>query len=451
MSTLFISHSAPDFKIAEALENAINELSTGCAEPINIRYSSSAGNGPQGGEEWREWIERQIVKATTVLVVLSRESVTRHWPIWEAAACRGVALQRKQENKDSDSPKIIALMYGITNEECPDPFKKEQIFSGVTEERMCQVFEKILEIHGMETGVLLQAGRNMDGVVKKYTEKVEKTLLNTPSLVTEASVQDWLIRLDKLVKDQRWSELESYQHWMNIAFGHDDKENMQRQIDLRLHRRLGDYHLERSNFKSAIEQLQLARESAPRDIYILSRLTESLIKQVLENETSNEGLENIIIDLLKRIESLDSKALYASADTAALAAKYHRRIKGDSKKAIAIYQEALSHQPDSYYLADVLGQTQIEDQQFLEAKETYKNALEILDRLPDHSIWSLATKATANLVLDKILVAVKIVDEIIELNPTQNQLASIKEGLEDVSRKMNIDEKKLENLLGKMK
>ena len=82
MSTLFISHSSPDHEIAKALEEAISIIVGESSGKINISYSSSAERGPYGGEEWREWIEQQIVEATTVLIILTRESVTRHWPIW---------------------------------------------------------------------------------------------------------------------------------------------------------------------------------------------------------------------------------------------------------------------------------------------------------------------------------------------------------------------------------
>ncbi len=445
MSTLFISHSAPDHAIAEALEKAINVLSEGCSEPITITYSSSASKGPEGGEEWRGWIEKQIVAATTVLVILSRESITRHWPIWEAAACRGVALQRKQENKDPVTPKIIALSYGITNEECPDPFREEQIFSGESKEGMKEVFTQVLEFHKIDSSTMLDAGIKMGKAFDSYIKKIQQSLLSTPSLVTEASVQDWLVRLDELIKDNRLPELIKYQDWMNIAFGLNSEATMQNQIDLRLHRRLGEYYLDQREFNHAKQQLRLARKSAPRDIYVLSRLTESLIKHMLKdkNKLSADRFEAEVEELIDRIKTLDPDALYDNPDTAALAAKYQRLIKNDPKEAIETYKKALKNNPDSYYLADVLGQTQIEINAVESAKKTYRNALEILDRIPDHSIWSLATKVTANLVLGHTLIAKETIQEIIKLEPTQNELASIKSGIQDICKKLSINEQEL--------
>ncbi len=449
MSTLFISHSSPDHEIAKTLQKAFSKLLGESSGKIKICFSSSAERGPYGGEDWREWVEQQIVDATTALIILSRESVTRHWPIWEAAACRGVGLLRSLDNGESVFPRIIALTYGITDDECPDPFRKEQIFSGESSDDMEKVFMQVLGYHGIEDETIFKAGQNLKNTLTIYLSSIKKILLNAPSLVTEASVQDWLVRLDKLVEDQRWSELPSFQQWMNIAFGYDQK-TMRRQIDLRLHRRLGDYHLEQCNFILAIEQLRFARESAPRDIYVLNRLTEALIKYILERseETPSAELQEEIEELLKRITVLDPNILYSSPDSAALAAKYHSRIKNNHQEAIAIYKKSLLLNPDSYYLSDVLGQTQIEVGEVEEAVNTYSQALKILSRIPDYNIWSLATKTTANLVLNKSMDASESVDKILKLNPTINQLRSIKDGIVTICRKIKMDkdiEKKLIN------
>lgn len=451
MSTLFISHSASDHEIAEALRRAISTLLGESIGLIEIQYSSSAERGPQGGDKWRQWIDQQVVEAKTALIVLSRESVTRSWPLWEAAACRGVALQRMQKETEPVDPLIIALTYGITKDECPDPLQAEQIYSGEDPDDMIIAFKQILKYHQADENVFVNVGEIGKKVLRTYIDSVKKTLLNAPSLVTEATVQDWLVRLDKLVEDKRWTELRSYQNWMNLAFGHDSK-TMQRQIDFRLHRRLGDYYLEQRHFLWAIEQLRLARESAPRDIYVLGRLSEALIKQILisDKPESSKKLQDEVKDLQKRITDLDPEAIYTNSDTAALAAKYSRRIEKDSKKAIEIYTRALKHNPDSYYLADVLGQTQIEVGNKNDAIKTYKDTLKILERIDDYNVWSLATKTTANLVLQNLNDAKNAIDEIIKLHPTKNQLMSIKEGILDICAKTGIAEKDKKDLMTRM-
>lgn len=460
MSILFISHSAPDNEIAEALDDAIRKLLGENSNEIKVRYSSSADHGPHGGEEWRSWIETQILGATTALIILTRESVTRHWPIWEAAACRGVSLAREQNKIEPRGPKIVALTFGISDVDCPDPFKKEQISSGTNPDDVENIFLQILEYHCIDPKVQFKAGQKLPEVLEQYLTSVKKTLLNTSSLVTEASVQDWLSRLNSLISEKRWSELGSFQRRMEVAFGYSKTtgygKTTMRQIDLRLHRRLGECHLEQQNFEEAASQLRCARESAPRDVYVLSRLAEALIKHILKISKNNEKsdasslqdedkekidkLQDEVEEIIEKTNSLDPEILYSNPDSAAVSAKYHRRIKGDTQEALRIYRKSFQLNPESYYLADVLGQTLIEEGEFDAAKKTYKKAEDILKRIHDHNIWSLATSTTAYLVLGKSDLAIQAASEIVSLNPTANQTDSMIKGVSELCEKLQIND-----------
>lgn len=451
MSILFISHSAPDNEIAIAIDKAISDLLGENSNEIKVRYSSSADRGPHGGEEWRTWIETQILSATTALIILSRESVTRHWPIWEAAACRGVSLLREQKKLKPEGPKIVALTFGISDDDCPDPFKKEQIFSGTNSDDIKRVFMQILEYHSIKSEVQFEAGQRLENVRNQYLLSVNRILLNTPSLVTEPIVQDWLYRLDSLIGEKRWSELKSFQHRMEVAFGY-DKNTMMRQIDLRLHRRLGECHLEQKNYEQAVNQFRFARESAPRDVYVLSRLAEALIKHIFNigEETDTSLLQDEVEGIIEKTKALDPDILYLNPDSAAVAAKYQRRIKLNTKEALRIYRKSFKLNPESYYLADVLGQTLIGEGKLNEAKATYRLAEKILNRIPDHNIWSLATRITAYLVLGKSDLAIKAANEIADSDPTTNQIESIINGISELCEKIEIDAQNKVELIRKL-
>ena len=316
---------------------------------------------------------------------------------------------------------------------------------------MERVFLQILEYHSIEKGITFKAGQRLENVLNIYLSSVKRILLDAPSLISEASVQDWLSRLDSLIENKRWSELVSFQHRMNIAFGY-DKKTMLRQIDLRLHRRLGECHLEQLNYEQAIEQLKYARESAPRDIYVLSRLVEALIKYILntEEETGLSDFKEDIEELLIRIDVIDPDILYVNPDSAAVAAKYQRRINNNIQEAIRIYRKSLNLNPDSYYLADVLGQTLIDAGDLKEAEESYQKALEIINRIHDYNIWSLATKTTANLVLNQFDRALESANDISNLNPSLNQVESIKGGIVSLCMKLNVDKNNERRLLKKI-
>lgn len=94
-NVLFISHNAADRPFAVALQTAIHDL-IDSDTLIDVRYSTSDEAGPQGGEKWREWIYRQVVEARTALIVVTPHAIGEPWLLWEAGACWGAALARKE-------------------------------------------------------------------------------------------------------------------------------------------------------------------------------------------------------------------------------------------------------------------------------------------------------------------------------------------------------------------
>ncbi len=453
-SALFISHSAEDKPLADALCRALNELLRASETTIEIRYSSSAEKGPQGGAAWRDWIEEQVVAARSALVLLTRESTTRPWPLWEAGACRGVALLRRStraEDDAEDTPHVTTIRYGLKDEECPDPLRAGQIISGTDPERVSELLLQILDRHGMSGREMGRAGQRIEVVVEGYLQRVEQAMLMAPALVSEPNIQEWLARLDRLVREGRWSELEGYQRWLNLSFGR-DADSKHLPIDVRLHRRLGEYHLQQMRYDDAIEQLTLARRSAPRDIYTLRRLGEARIKRAMETGSSQaemQGEKAEIKDVMERIETLDREAIAANPETAALYGKYLRRVLGQLDDAIAVYRGALDRAPDSYYLADLLGQTQLEAGHLDAAHETYETVLRILDRIADDdNIWTLASRATALIVEGNRTEAEATLRSLMERKPTRDERKTIRDSLRELARRLPQPVSELDELLG---
>src|SRR5262245_61910311 len=93
-NVLFISHNAADRPYAVAIEAAIHELLDNDTL-IDVRYSTSDEAGPQGGEQWRDWIYRQVVEARTALIVVTPHALGKPWLLWEAGACWGAALAQQ--------------------------------------------------------------------------------------------------------------------------------------------------------------------------------------------------------------------------------------------------------------------------------------------------------------------------------------------------------------------
>ena len=101
--------------------------------------------------------------------------------------------------------------------------------------------------------------------------------------------------------------------------------------------------------------------------------------------------------------ALAQQAVMRSAPTAAPRG-YHRltvsiAVDGDVRGAAGVYAAALAANPNSYYLADLLAQTQPELHDGADARATYRQALDIIRRLDERNTWSRATAATACIAL----------------------------------------------------
>ncbi len=448
---LFISHNAADRPYAVAIEAAIHELLDDDTL-IDVRYSTSDEAGPQGGEKWRDWIYCQIIEARTALFVVTPHALGKPWLLWEAGACSGATLAQQARRRTTEGTTArlnVSIAYGLTENECPDPLRNDQIILGANPDRVKFLLQRILQTHNVPSNVLFKAGERMQEVLQRYLKAVRNALLQAPSLVTEANVQDWLARLEQLVRSNRLSELEGFQRWMTLAFGRDG-EAAGVPIDVRLHRRLGELYLAQKDFSRAAEQLRLARRAAPRDVYVLRPLVEVTMKRLLaeKDESVEASVREDIESLLAALKELDQSAFVSSPDAAALYGKYLRRVVGDPRRAAGVYTESLRVNTNSYYLADLLAQTQLELGDDDGAKATYRHAIDIIDRLEENNVWSQATAATACLALGDIDGARKHAVAISALGPvTQSELDVIRSGLREVAQRSAISKSAMSEVL----
>jgi tetratricopeptide (TPR) repeat protein len=464
-NVLFISHNAADRPYAVAIEAAIHEL-LDSDTLIDVRYSTSDEAGPQGGEQWRHWIYRQVVEARTALIVVTPHALGKPWLLWEAGACWGAALAQQAvcrgestvrtgaNSSDGASARLlVSIAYGLAENECPDPLRGDHIILGANVDRVKFLLQRILQTHNVSSNILFKAGERMQDVLQRYLKAVRTALLRAPSLVTEANVQDWLQRLEVLVRSDRLSELKGYERWMTLAFGRDGEAAAAAvPIDVRLHRRLGELYLAQKDFGRAVDQLALARRAAPRDIYVLRPLVEVSIKRLLaDSDTSAATSSEEIESLLVAIKDLDQDAFVSSPEAAALYGKYLRRVAKKPESAADVYATALRASPNSYYLADLLAQTQLEMGRGDEARAVYRQAIGIIDGLGENSLWSLATAATASLALGDIDGARKRLVAMSELGPiSRAELDTISSGLREVAQRSGMGQSTISEVLAEI-
>ena len=257
-----------------------------------------------------------------------------------------------------------------------------------------------------------------------------------------------------MTDDKRGSEVAGFERWMTLAFGRERDDAFTDPIDVRLHRRLGELYLGRRDWKRASNQLRLARLAAPRDIYVLRPLGQAYMTHYLDSDSlasaaERDELTSRIQEVLAAIEELDPEAYVKTPDAAALRIKFERKATRNTERAIEICERALRNNPDSYYLADILGQTWLELDNLGKAREAYEQAVEILDRLQENNVWTFATSATANLVLGRPDRARESLAKLKRLSarPSSAELDTVARGIRDVAGRLNLTEPDIEGLL----
>lgn len=452
---ILISHTASDRPLAKALSEALKLLS-GSETRLEVRFSTSEESGPQGGEQWRDWIYRQVVEAQTALIVVSPQALGKPWLLWEAGACWGAELARRSAAEPPRSHQVVSIAYGLSDQECPDPLRGNQIVAGLDEDRMSALFERVLRAHGVVGDELVGAFKRMPKVLAGYLSQAREALLQAPSVVNEPNVQDWVVRLEALAQDGRWADLPAFERWMMLAFGRDPDASASVEtlaIDVRLHRRLGQLYLDQKQFAPAAAQLRLAWRLAPRDIYVLRPLATASLKQLLRQGGDEAPLLKAdLAQHLAAIRDLDPRFELAP-DAAALVANYLRRILQQPDEAVRILQACLVANPDSYYIADLLAQTRMQQGQLVEARNDYQIAFDITQRVHDQSLWRLATTATACLALGRLNEAR---DHLVSLAgrqpaPTPQELQSVESGLVDVATSIGLTELQRHELLAPLR
>ncbi len=133
---LFLSHATSDKPLADALRALI--LST-FVEPVEVAYSSASVSegGISAGQDWLEWIRTQVQDSAMAIVVVTPLSKSRPWLMWEVGALSGVALARR-----TNLP-IVPLLFGMRDNEVPDPLVSRQVKSGTTPADIRDLLESI--------------------------------------------------------------------------------------------------------------------------------------------------------------------------------------------------------------------------------------------------------------------------------------------------------------------
>lgn len=428
--SLFISHTHTDQEVAHAIRDAVRTL---FGDAVAVRYSTNREleGGIKPGEDWFRWIGEQVREAKVALILLTPSSVQKPWVLWEGGAVAGAALA----SEGAGQRKLWPVSFKLRGAEIPTPFGREQVTDGLSEADAARLFEELLHQFTLSQDRLIKAAQRLDGARDAYLARATEALRTAPMLVTEAAVQEWLERIDALQREGRFSETDELHDWMNVAFGRGGR-GVERPLDLRIHRRLGELYSRAGNAERAVREFELAKQLAPRDIYVLRRLG----KAYLDQRRFEDAEHTIAV-----IGELDAKAFVRNAENAALKARWHRE-RGDSAAALAVLRAASEASPGSYYLADLLGQAQLEVGLTDDAKATYCHVLDIIDRLRDRNVWVSATGFTAAMVVDDAARQVVFLSELGKASVTAEQAESIHRGVREAARRTGADQALVDRL-----
>ena len=253
--------------------------------------------------------------------------------------------------------------------------------------------------------------------MRAYIERIEPIMLRLPLTITEAAVQEWLGRLSELEIEQRFSEARVMENWLDVAFGR-DREDRQRPFDVRVHRRLGELYASGGQAADAARQLELARQLAPRDIFLLRRLGKAYLDL---NETDRIGA------ILEDIEKLDPKAFEDNSENAALKARWCEQ-RGDLNGARDVLRAAYSRTPDILLYRRWLGRSLVQ-LGLSQAREVYGQVRRTLLELREQNVWTSATELSAALILEDDRGVGSALEMLRKLRPSVEELGSIERGL----------------------
>jgi len=444
---VFVSHSHKDEPLAAALREALK----GIFENVEVAYSSDkeAGGGPQSGSNWLEWIHRQMLECQEALLLLTPYSIQKPWPMWEAGAVAGIALAGENPAASGAQAKpVTPIRFHVTQEDLPGPFVVTQAVDGTKEQALTKLLGDLMRRHNYATSPPAVVNAVLNAQVPPLLGKVLDWLKSAPSIVTEGTVVEWCERLDRLRTDHRSADARYLHWWIRLMYEGPSLDEAdvkrwsgswrQHAWDIRLHLRLAENYAKAGEEKEAIDQYEIATRLAPLDVFVLHKLAKAYL-----DDGEREGARRTI----DRILTLDPDALKWNVEVAGLEGRYWKddgrkreqegrreQARESFRKARDAYQAAMEAEGDriDYYMADNVGQLSLKLGDQEAARRAYERATVALESvtLERENVWSLATRATAALVLGKEDEAVKHLERVSSFSPGEDTKESIRNGLE---------------------
>jgi len=463
LKRVFISHSHIDRELATAFKITLEKVFEEC----EVLFSSdkSIGSGIEHGSNWLAWIYEQVIEADETLILLTPNSIQKAWPMWETGAVSGVALAQDKENSEKPGSftfprNVTPIRFQIPPEHLPGPFLNIQSTNGEDELELKKLIGDLLLLYDhadTPNNKMMVEGLLSTNIISDLKMDLRKALLNTPRLITEDIVQEWLRRLEEKKQKGSSRDVKYIHNWIRLMFDgpakKDSESTEQRIWDLRIHMRLGEMYDENRDYKEAIRQFKIASDLAPLDLFIQHRLGMSNL-----GDKNFDEAKSIIDHILE----LDPEAGKNSAEVAGLIGRYWKDMASEYeddgkpaedaiRKARDAYKVVLEKDPSSYYMADNVGQLSMRIGEIDQAKDAYRQAEAALVNIKYDSIWSLATAVTSAIVLENDAEIINYLNAIKEKGATEKEIETIQRGLKELYKNLKDPVIGLETVLDVLK
>ena len=453
LSRVFISHSHRDEPLASALRDTLKKI----FRNVKVEFSSdkNIGGGPQSGSNWLDWIQTRMRDCQESLLLLTPYSIRQPWPMWEAGAVGGMAIINP--DPAGTALKVVTpIRFNIAQESLPGPFVVTQAIDGRDPQSLRKLFGDLMNRYNFADAEEDVLNSVLNDKIPELARKINGWLENAPPMVTEGMVTEWCNRLDQLRDQRRSSEARYLHHWIRLMYEGPQQQEDDRSVwdkmphretwDLRLHLRLAENYTIAKQLSEAIEQYSLAAQLAPLDVFVLHKLA----KVYLDKKEADSAKR-----IIEHIRKLDENALKWNAEIAGLEGRYWKddgqklQAEGKPQQAEASFRKsleaynaamAIDEVKVNVYMADNVGQLHLMLGDIPAAKDVYKRVRVALEGETGatENIWSLATRASAALVLESDdNEALGYLARIREFAPTDDNKTSICRGLQVIKKSLN--------------
>ncbi|WP_406365566.1 toll/interleukin-1 receptor domain-containing protein [Streptomyces sp. NBC_00645] len=166
---IFLSHSAIDQPLAEALRDLLNGIFGNRVE-ISFSTDRKAEGGVAPGAHWHQWIMQKIEQSDRTYVLLTPNSLGRPWVLWESGAAAGAALTAKRGQN------VIPVSFGLRRSDIPDPFQNIQCVQADAQDPRDGVLRLLQQVN-LELGTMFPSSRlEKNPEVKSFIDRASASL-----------------------------------------------------------------------------------------------------------------------------------------------------------------------------------------------------------------------------------------------------------------------------------